>query len=144
MTTINKKDIKSFGKVLEALGIALQKNPSILHGILQDADADTKEGNKEQVNVDKLAKIPLFQLAKKSPEKLENTLRELSTSELKSLLKLNHLGGSNFRAKESIINYILDQLKKRTTAVFREHNSESVMNANIKVRSTSEPQEHEK
>lgn len=126
MTTINKKDIESFGKVLEVLGVALQKNPSILSGLLQDVDQLSKSGN-EEVDVEKLTQIPLYQLAKNFPEKLEVILKELTVPELKSLLKLNHLGGSNYKSRESIIKFILDQLKKRTTDVFREHSSESAL-----------------
>jgi hypothetical protein len=127
VTTINKKDIESFGKVLEVLGVAIQKNPSILSGLLQNVDQVSKEGNEEEVDVNKLTQIPLFQLAKNSPEKLEDTLKELTVPELKSLLKLNHLGGSNYKSRDSIIKFLLDQLKKRTTDVFREHSSEPTL-----------------
>lgn len=144
MSTINKKDIESFGKVLEALGIAIQKNPGMLTSLLQDADSNLKEGNEDEVNLEKLSKIPLFQLAKSTPEKLEETLMELSTPELKSILKLNHLGGSNFKARDSIIKFILDQLKKRTTDVFREHNSQSDLTASVEVRNSSVPTENDK
>lgn len=132
MTTISKRDIESFGKVLEVLGVAIQKNPSILTGLLQDIDQLSKEGNEEEVNIEKITQIPLFQLAKNSPEKLEDILNELTVPELKNLLKLNHLGGSNYKARDSIIRFILDQLRKRTTDVFREHNSELPFNDKTK------------
>lgn len=140
MPTINKKDIEAFGRVLEALGIAIQKNPSLLNEFLQDSTLNSKESTEKEVDLDKIAQIPIFQLAKNSPEQLEDTLLGLSTSELKSLLKHNHLGGSNLKSRDSIIKFILDQLKKRTTDVFREHNSASDLTATIEVRRSSESQ----
>ncbi len=69
----------------------------------------------------------LFDMAKeKSKKELTDILERYSVNQLRSVIKQLRFGSIRSKSISVLSEYIADQLKKRTTDVFRNHLSEEI------------------
>lgn len=125
MTNIGKNDIKTFGKVLQAIGEILFTKPELLMSMLDNE----KGSDVTQQTKDKPSGLPaamkdtdLFSFSKNhNKEEIIDLLNELNVDDLKQIISHYSLGYTKIKSKEKIAEYIADQFKKRTTDVFLRH-----------------------
>lgn len=124
---ITAKDIKTFGVVLEALAQKIQTNPELILNIIeikteQPAKKTVNTNKKKDINSDKVNNFSLFEMARALTEaELVAKLNTFTVEELKYMIKRYHLGTTNKRKKEYIIEFIVDHARKRAVDIFREH-----------------------
>lgn len=125
MVKITNKDIKSFGKVLKVIGEALESNPGLIQTMIKSDNGKDKKGVKNGAIADygeRVNQLDLYSRAKELDlEGLINFLKEFGVDELKGIIKKYNLGYTKLRSVDSISKYIAEQLKKRTTDVFLQH-----------------------
>lgn len=131
MKRISDIEVETFGRVLEAIGRAIQKKPELILYFIDGLNDTSQKEIKEKINeqsddikdMNRVENFALFDLAKKTDENVfMNMLSDFSDEELKFMLKHFHLGASKLKNKQAIIQHITEQAKKRTVDVFREHN----------------------
>lgn len=118
MTNLTKKEIQIFGKVLEKIGAAIEGNPSLLLGLLENTDEPKNNGGKDLVGqeVESLNLFERFKDTKKS--EIESELLKLNREELRFLIKKHSFGSTKLSSVEKLAEYIADQVSKRSTDVF--------------------------
>jgi len=118
MTNLTKKEIQIFGKVLAKIGAAIEGNPSLLLGFLENTDEPKNNGGKDLVGqeVESLNLFERFKDTKKS--EIESELLKLNREELRFLIKKHSFGSTKLSSVEKLAEYIADQVSKRSTDVF--------------------------
>ncbi|MGK4473705.1 hypothetical protein [Aeromonas molluscorum] len=119
MTNFTKNDIETFGRVLAGIGIAIERNPSILMDLLNTNTSLNKfEKEKEHVR-DQIKTLNIFDEFKdKKKSEIENELLTYTKDELKFIVKNFSLGATRLNSVEKLSDFIADQVSKRTKDVF--------------------------
>lgn len=119
MSTITKKDIETFGKVLAEIGMALEDNPSILFEVLANASKRTKPiDGKEEIS-EQAKSLNIFDKFKdKKKSEIEAELSPFNKEELKFIIKSFNLGNTKLNSVPKLVEFIADQVSKRTKDVF--------------------------
>ncbi len=123
MSNISEKDLQTFFEVLKKLQKIYESDKSsFMYLIGRNLTGDQKKlDNSSIVNNEAIKTINLFDMAKsKTKEEMIQELMQFNTKELKFLQKKFNLGGSNIKAQKSIVEYIVDQMQKRSVDVFRD------------------------
>lgn len=120
MSKITNKDIESFGKVLGALSELCINNPQLVSSLLNSSDTDKKEKQvqKEEISTEARA-FNVFQTIKEQSKKEALILiSAFNKTELKFLIKSNSLGPTRLNSIDSLAEFIVDTVSKRTEDVF--------------------------
>jgi len=120
MSNITKSDLKSFAKVLIAIGNKVNSNPDELLSLINSFGVSDKK-NHNFIS----SEIESFDFFEKSTDGKFNEIEEyLNKYEYKELAYINKylkFPYNRSKVKKTLINDIIDQLKKRTENVFRHH-----------------------
>lgn len=124
MSNITKSDLKSFAKVLIAIGERVNSNPDELLSIINNVRVENDKV--QDFNVNELEmEIKSFDFFDKSTlnkfNEIEEYLNKYDSKELAYINKYLKFPYNRSKAKKTLINDIIDQLKKRTENVFRHH-----------------------
>ncbi|PSV27789.1 hypothetical protein [Photobacterium sp. GB-56] len=121
MSKITVKDIESFGKVLGALSELCINNPQLVSNLLASAD-NTKSGKnvqKEEEISSKAREFNVFQTIKSlSRKEALSLVVGFNKTELKFIIKNNNLGPTRLNSVDSLAEFIVDTVSKRTEDVF--------------------------
>lgn len=135
MNNISNEEIKIFGKILGLVGKSIEKDPELIVTLLKSSDKGKKRARSSkssEVNtfsLDGPDTTMLFDMAKKkSKEELIDILGKHNANQLRSVIKQLRFGSIRSKSIPMLSEYIADQLKKRTTDVFRNHLSEEMGN----------------
>ncbi len=123
MSNINDKDLQTFFEVLKKLQKIYESDKSsFMYFIGRTVVGDKKKtGDSSTVNNEALNTINLFDMAKSmSKEEMIDKLMQFNIKELKILQKKYNLGGSNIKSQKGIVEYIVDQMQKRSVDVFKD------------------------
>ena len=123
MSNISERDLQTFFEVLKKLQKIYESDKtSFMYFIGRTiANGQKKNSDSSVVNSDALESINLFDMVKStSKEEMIKKLMQFSIKELKFLQKKYNLGGSNIKSQKSIVEYIVDQMQKRSVDVFRD------------------------
>lgn len=124
MSNITKSDLKSFAKVLIAIGDKVNSNPDELLSLINSLgvsksklpDFDVSELEIEIVSFD------FFEMATAGEfDKIEECLNKYESVQLAYINKYLKFPYNRSKAKKTLTIDIIDQLKKRTENVFRNH-----------------------
>jgi len=134
MNNISTEEIKTFGKILGLVGKLIEKDPELIVNLLKSsnkgkegADKSSKSSEVKTLSLNGLDTTLLFDMAKeKSKEELINILKKHDANQLRSVIKQLSFGSIRSKSIPMLSEYIADQLKKRTTDVFRNHLSEEI------------------
>lgn len=126
MTTITKSDIISFAKVLTAIGENIINNPDIILSIVNLEKHSESSEKVTDINISELEKeISSFDFFEKSNQHkfddIEDYLNKFTPKELSFINRYLKFPYNRSKAKRTLIEDILDQLRKRTESVFRDH-----------------------
>ena len=125
MGNITKKDIQSFGKVLQALGELVETEPEFILSLLKNDSEPSKRPQSKsssEMYSEKIRNLDLYTHAKThSEEELVGFLKTFSVDELRGIIKKYSIGYTKLKSVDAIADYIADQMKKRTTDVFLQH-----------------------
>ena len=124
MSNITKSDLKSFAKVLIAIAESVNSNPDDLLSTINNVRVENDKV--QDFNVNELEmEITEFDLFEKSKlnkfNVIEEYLNKYDSKELGYINKYLNFPYNRSKAKKTLINDIIDQLKKRTENVFRDH-----------------------
>lgn len=124
MSNITKSDLKSFSKVLFAIADKINSDPESVLSIINNSEAVAKK--EIEINTQELErKIEEFDFFDKSTlnkfEEIEMYLNDFESKELAYINKYLKFPYNRSKAKKTLINDIVDQLRKRTESVFRHH-----------------------
>lgn len=118
---INEKDIVSFARVLISVGKRLEMSPEILMQIL-DTSKDVKTGVSNTPISHKVEAIQIYEIAKdQSKDEFVKYLKKFTSEQLRDVIKSNGFGSVRYKAIERLAEYIADEVKKRSSDVFRHH-----------------------
>ncbi len=118
---INEKDIVSFAKVLISIGKRIEMSPEILMQIL-DTSKDVKESVRIPNASPKVESIQIYEIAKDhSKDEFIKYLKKFTSEQLRDVIKSNGFGSVRYKAIEKLAEYIADEVKKRSSDVFRHH-----------------------
>ncbi|WP_041411188.1 hypothetical protein [Shewanella baltica] len=124
MSNITKSDLKSFAKVLIAIGNKVNSNPDELLSLINSFGVSDKK-NHNFISSELELEIESFDFFEKSTDGKFNEIEEyLNKYEYKELAYINKylkFPYNRSKVKKTLINDIIDQLKKRTENVFRHH-----------------------
>lgn len=125
MANITKRDVQIFGRVLKAIGEAVESNPEMILTVIEMKHESEKPAIRIETSSsfsEKVQNADLYTYVKEhNGNELAEYLRSFSADELKELIKKYNFGYTKLKAVDSIADYIADQLKKRTTDVFMQH-----------------------
>ncbi|EGR0728942.1 hypothetical protein EW095_10295 [Vibrio cholerae] len=124
MSNITKSDLKSFSKVMSAIVDKINSDPDSLLSIFNDSKVIAKK--EDEINTQELErKIEEFGFFDRSTlskfEEIEMYLNEFESKELAYINKYLKFPYNRSKSKKTLINDIIDQLRKRTESVFRHH-----------------------
>jgi len=116
---ISKKDIEIFGRVLKEIGESITNDPEKILALI-----NSKKNSDKQLDRGKeIEGTNFYELSKnKNDVELVDYFKSYDIKELKYIIKILKFGYNRSKSKETLLQYIIDQIKKRTTDVFREHN----------------------
>lgn len=118
---MNEKDIVSFARVLISVGKRLETNPEILMQIL-DTSKDIKIGVSTPPISHEVEAIQIYEIAKdQSKDEFVKYLKKFTSEQLRDVIKFNGFGSVRYKAIEKLAEYIADEVKKRSSDVFRHH-----------------------
>lgn len=119
MNNLTKKDIETFGKVLAEIGVAIERNPSIIFDVLNDSTS-VKRSLKEREQIgEEVKELNIFDAFKdKKKSEIEAELSTYNKEELKFIIKSYSLGTTRSNSVEKLADFIADQVSKRTKDVF--------------------------
>ncbi|HHI4957647.1 TPA: hypothetical protein ACP5S6_004583 [Vibrio parahaemolyticus] len=120
MSKITNKDIESFGKVLGALSELCVNNPQLVSNLLASSETIKKEKQvqKEEISQEAQA-FNVFQTIKdQSRKEAIASISAFNKTELKYLIKSNSLGPTRLNSVDSLAEFIVDTVSKRTEDVF--------------------------
>lgn len=122
MSNISDKDLQTFFEVLKNLQKIYESDKtSFMYFIGRTVTNEQKKNSDSSiVNSEALDAINLFDMAKSTTEEeMIKQLMQFNIKELKFLQKKYNLGGSNIKSQKTIVEYIVDQMQKRSVDVFR-------------------------
>lgn len=121
MSRLTIKDIESFGKVLGALSELCINNPELISNFLT-ANENTKTekyAQKDEEISSKARDFNAFQTIKTlSRKEALVQISEFNKTELKFIIKNNNLGPTRLNSIDSLAEFIVDTVSKRTEDVF--------------------------
>ncbi|WP_038182921.1 hypothetical protein [Vibrio rhizosphaerae] len=121
MSKITVKDIESFGKVLGALSELCINNPQLVSNILATTE-NTRNGKniqREEEISSKAREFNVFQAIKSlSRKEALSLVSSFNKTELKFIIKSNNLGSTRLNSVDSLAEFIVDTVSKRTEDVF--------------------------
>lgn len=123
MSNISDKDLQTFFEVLKKLQKIYESDKtSFMYFIGRTVNNEQKKNSDSSiVNSEVLDAINLFDMAKSTTEEeMIKQLMQFNIKELKFLQKKYNLGGSNIKSQKAIVEYIVDQMQKRSVDVFRD------------------------
>lgn len=123
MSNISDKDLQTFFEVLKKLQKIYESDKtSFMYFIGRTVTNEQKKNSDSSiVNNEALDAINLFDMAKSTTEEeMIKQLMQFNIKELKFLQKKYNLGGSNIKSQKAIVEYIVDQMQKRSVDVFRD------------------------
>ena len=124
MSNITKSDLKSFAKVLIAIGEKVNSNPDELLSLINSLGVSkTKRSDFDVSELEiEIASFDFFEKATSSEfDKIEEWLNKYESVQLAHINKYLKFPYNRSKAKKTLIIDIIDQLKKRTESVFRNH-----------------------
>jgi len=121
VSKVTVKDIESFGKVLGALSELCINNPQLVSNLLT-INENTKNGKNVQKEEDissKAREFNVFQTIKPlSRKEALSLVADFNKTELKFIIKTNTLGPTRLKSIDSLAEFIVDTVSKRTEDVF--------------------------
>ncbi|EHY0996459.1 hypothetical protein [Vibrio parahaemolyticus] len=120
MSKITNKDIESFGKVLGALSELCINNPQLVSGLIASSDVYKKDKQVQKEDISpKAQEFNVFQTIKEQSRKdAIASLSVFNKTELKFIIKSNSLGSTRLNTVDSLAEFIVDTVSKRTEDVF--------------------------
>ncbi|MDF5014854.1 hypothetical protein P3589_23135 [Vibrio parahaemolyticus] len=120
MSKITNKDIESFGKVLGALSHLCVNNPQLISNLLASSDTEKKDKKIQKEEISEEAQtFNVYQTIKDQSRKEAIALfSTFNKTELKFLIKSNSLGPTRLNSVDSLAEFIVDTVSKRTEDVF--------------------------
>ncbi|TMP70085.1 hypothetical protein CWB76_11925 [Pseudoalteromonas sp. S1609] len=120
MSKITNKDIESFGKVLGALSDLCVNNPQLVSNLLASSETIKKEKQVQKEEISQKAQaFNVFQIIKdQSRKEAIASISAFNKTELKFLIKSNSLGSTRLNSVDSLAEFIVDTVSKRTEDVF--------------------------
>lgn len=126
---ISAEEMKTFGKILGLVGKSIEKDPELIISLLNSRSGKDKkrhqssnESEMKIISSNEPDSAILFDMAKeKSKKELIDILERYSVNQLRSVIKQLRFSSIRSKSISVLSEYIADQLKKRTTDVFRNH-----------------------
>lgn len=122
MSDITRKDLESFLKVLSRIKSIAEKEPGTLLDFISSHEPREDESAEDFSLPNDLNPLTLYDIAKeRSKDEMVDYLSKYNLGQLRAIIKTLKFGYNRSKTKATLSEYIADQLKKRTTDVFREH-----------------------